>query len=211
MRKWQGDRAFAGARMRRSRRGRLPVSHAQSLGEALTALLESMGGTRERAGLQRLWDNWEATLGAELAAVARPLGHKAPRKPGAAPGPGGATLLLSAEDAMLLQELRMRSTEILERVNGFLGQAYFAEVKVSLALGRSAPVRSRETEETREAVEAGAAPLAEGRYLEVMDKDSPVARCYARFVEQKKLLEKETAKPGREREKNDKLPGVSKS
>lgn len=151
-----------------------------SLREALLALLERMGGAPERAGLQSLWDNWEMVLGPELAALAQPLGHHGDGK--GASGGGRAALLLGAEDAMLLQELRFRGEEILERVNGFLGQAYFCEVKVSLPLGRSAPVRSREPAPLPGREEAREGPAARGVFLSGMDRDSPVARCYARFA-----------------------------
>lgn len=155
------------------------------LGEALAALLESMGGTPERAGLQRLWDNWETALGADLAALAIPLGHHAGRPPARAESAQGATLLLGAEDAMLLQELRFRADEILARVNAFLGQPYFSAVQVSLPLGRRAPERSRRQAEEaasfREERSEGA-PLPSGIFLDGMDPDSPVARCYARFA-----------------------------
>lgn len=151
-----------------------------SLREALLALLESMGGTRERAGLQSLWGHWEQVLGPELAALAQPLGYHAAGKE--APAPGRVTLLLGAEDAMLLQELRFRGEEILERVNDFLGRVYFCEVKVSLPLGRSAPVRSRAPSRLPARPETSGAPAARGTFLSGMDRDSPVARCYARFA-----------------------------
>ena len=151
-----------------------------SLRDALLGLLQSMGGTRERAGLQSLWDNWEKVLGPELAALAQPLGHHGDGK--GAPAGGRAALLLGAEDAMLLQELRFRGQEILEKVNGFLGQAYFCEVKVSLPLGRSAPVRSRAPVPSAGKEMAGERPAARGVFLSGMDRNSPVARCYARFA-----------------------------
>ena len=167
---------------RRAWRGRSKEASGAgtSLREALLGLLQSMGGTPERAGLQSLWDNWEKVLGPELAAIAQPLGHHGDGK-GASAG-GRPALLLGAEDAMLLQELRFRGEEILERVNGFLGHAYFCEVKVSLPLGRSAPVRSREPATTPPEGEAGTELAARGIFLSGMDANSPVARCYARFV-----------------------------
>lgn len=181
------ERSGRGAwkKARRQRTGRGPSGGGDGgapLREALLSLLERMGGTPERAGLQRLWDNWETALGAELAGLAQPLGHHAGRKPGTASAGQGVTLLVGAEDAMLLQELRFRSAEILERVNGFLGMAYFCEVKVSLPLGRNAPERSREPARTGVREEAGTAPAASGVFLAGMDGDSPVARCYARFA-----------------------------
>lgn len=154
------------------------------LGEALAALLKAMGGTPERAGLQDLWDNWETALGAELAALAMPLGQRAGRPSSRAGEREGAILLLGAEDAMLMQELRFRGDEILARVNAFLGHPHFSGVQVSLPLGKSAPERSRPRaggacprQEPREE-----APALSGVFLRAMDPDSPVARCYARFA-----------------------------
>lgn len=174
------------SRVGRGRRRSAPAG-AEPLGEGLRALLAAMGGTPGRAGLQDLWDHWEAALGAELAGIARPLGHrKGQQKGGAAVSDGtvhGAVLLLGTEDAMLLQELRFRGEEILARVNGFLGQAYFSEVQVSLPLGRNEPVRSRR-EECRVEDQAAENPVQgpSGIFLEGMDRTSPVARCYARFA-----------------------------
>ena len=183
------------ARRHRPWRGRRrdgsPVS--DTLREAMLSLLERMGGTPGRAGLQRLWDNWEAALGAELAGLARPLGSRAPHKGGEAGTAPGFALLLAAEDAMLLQELRFRGEEILERVNGFLGMAYFCEVKVSLPLGRDAPVRSRAQVRHVVPPDAERQPAATGVFLPGMDCDSPVARCYARFARQQATQRKKAA------------------
>ena len=184
-------REDAGRRGRRSRpwRGRPRPAPAgtEAVGEGLRALLAAMGGTPGRAGLQKLWDNWEAALGAELAELARPLGHHAGRQKADGGELGamghGAVLLLGAEDAMLLQELRFRGEEILDKVNGFLGHAYFSEVQVSLPLGRNEPVRSRQEArrpENEEAGNQGQGPS--GIFLAAMDRTSPVARCYARFA-----------------------------
>lgn len=178
----------AGAPMKgrrlRAWRGRRRAASPEtgSLREALLALLENMGGTPERAGLQSLWDNWEKALGTELASLAQPLGSHAARKGGANDAGQGVTLLLAAEDAMLLQELRFRGGEILERVNGFLGKAYFCDVKISLPLGRSAPVRTRAPARPAACADTGRAPVASGVFLAGMDDASPVARCYARFA-----------------------------
>lgn len=183
----------------RGRRGRESASHG-TLREALLALLESMGGTPERAGLQRLWDNWETALGAELASMAQPLGHHTGPKGSAKQAARGVTLLLGAADAMLLQELRFRGDEILERVNSFLGRAYFCEVKVSLPLGRSGPARSRERPARLQRAGTPERVAARGVFLASMDSASPVARCYARFARQAQRGE---GKAGAEREENE--------
>lgn len=181
-------------------RRRGPGADHASLREALLSLLESMGGTPERAGLQRLWDNWETALGAELANMAQPLGHRRAPK-GGEPARQGLTLLLGAEDAMLLQELRFRGEEILERVNGFLGRACFCEVQVSLPLGRGAPARSRERPSLPDRDEPGGPAAARGIFLAGMDRDSPVARCYARFA---RRADRGEGKDGAEHEENQK-------
>lgn len=198
-----GARAAAASAGRRgpARRGRRRGASdaAMPLGEALHALLASMGGTPERAGLQRLWDNWETALGADLAALAMPLGHHAGRPSARSGDPEGATLLLGAEDAMLLQELRFRGDEILARINAFLGRPYFSAVQVSLPLGRRAPERSRQRREGPFRREQGeGAPPPRGIFLRGMDPDSPVARCYARFA-QRPEAEAPAAAPEAER------------
>ena len=180
------------AARRRAWRTRRAVSPdaGEPLGHALLALLAAMGGSPERAGLQRLWDNWVDALGEELADMAQPLGHRSGRRgPRAAATHDagthdtGAVLLVGAGDAMLLQELRFRGEEILARVNAFLGHAYFSKVQVSLPLGRTAPVVSRAVPgKAAAAAQDEPAPAASGRFLESMDSASPVARCYACFV-----------------------------
>ena len=189
MARWQKDGGEGRGRRSKLWRGRSrgTPSTVEPLGEGLRALLAAMGGTPGRAGLQNLWDNWEAALGEELAELARPLGHHEVHQreeSGSQASAGGAVLLLGAEDAMLLQELRFRGEEILARVNGYLGQVYFSEVQVQLPLGRSEPVRSRReqsgAEQRMESDTAAQGPS--GIFLESMDSASPVARCYARFA-----------------------------
>ena len=210
-------RRFTENRARRLSRGRVRHGASQvaqpaglSLGEALKVLLASMGGTPERAGLQKLWNQWEAALGEELAALAQPLGQRKGRESelaGEQAAGQGAVLLLGVEDAMLLQELRFRSEEILARVNGFLGNSYFAEVRFSLPLGQNSPARTRGHDAAGQhnaEPQARAEPqaLATGIFLDGMDAASPVARCYARF-----------AKPGRASDEGERpaLPKVRKN
>lgn len=103
------------------------------VGESIFALLEAMGGCRERSRLERLWQSWSSVVGEDLALMARPLGHKE------------KTLLLGADDSMDMQEVRLREAEILERVNGFLQTEYFSRLKVGLeAAARRGRRRSRQ-------------------------------------------------------------------
>lgn len=145
-----------------------PPPAARGVGELLPDVLAGLGGDPVRLRLVQLWRHWEMVLGPELAPLARPLGHHKD------------TLLIGAEDAMLMQELHFQSGEILERVNAFMEGPFFAAVKVSLCFQRTEldniapppppppPVRER--------------PRLTGSALEGMRADSAVARCYARFV-----------------------------
>lgn len=137
----------------------------------LDGVLRGLGSSPDQARLSLLWRHWEVVMGAELAPLARPLGHR------------DAMLLVGADDAMSLQELHLQSDEILERVNAFMEKPFFHTVKVSLILGKTeldGPLRRAA------AFEEDCPPLprsaADGRYLGSMDPDSPVARAYARFA-----------------------------
>lgn len=130
-------------------------------------------GKPEQGRLIRLWQNWAMVMGPELASMAWPLGHR------------NAVLLVGGEDAMSMQDLSMQSGEILERVNAFMEEPFFNEVRVSLALGKNPldGAMAVPAPRTRVMLERGPAPS--GVYLEVMDAQSSVARCYARFATKK--------------------------
>jgi len=144
-------------------------------GDFLPHVLEALGGGAQRVRLCALWQNWGFVMGPELAPLAQPLGqHK-------------GILLIGAEDSMLLQELQMLSAEILERANAFMDEKFFSSVRLSLIMGKT--VLDRGAAPARTPARLGAArppgdglPPLEGRFLSRMDADSPVARCYARFV-----------------------------
>jgi hypothetical protein len=74
--------------------------------------------------LSRLWRNWSAVMGEELAALARPLGSR------------NSTLLVGGEDPMAAQELSLLRGEILERANACLDEPFFTAVHVTLILNR---------------------------------------------------------------------------
>ncbi len=147
------------------------LAHAASgVGEVLSQVLAGLGADPVRMRLIQLWRNWEMVMGPELAPLARPLGHR------------GDVLLIGAEDAMLMQELHLQSAEILERVNAFMEGSYFACVKVSLCFRQTAldvirpPAPPPPLPTLR--------PRLDGSALLRMRPDSPVARCYVRFVAQ---------------------------
>ena len=130
----------------------------------------SLGASPEQAKLSRLWRSWDAVLGPDLAPLARPLGHHDDR------------LLIGAEDAVLLQELYYMGPEIVRRVNEFLQEDFFTAVKVSLMLDHQdldapSPVLERSAGRPKEKI-----PAPSGASLGLMDPESAVARCYARFL-----------------------------
>ena len=145
-----------------------PPPVARGVGDLLPDVLAGMGGDPVRLRLVQLWRHWEMVLGPELAPLARPLGHHKD------------TLLIGAEDAMLMQELHLQSGEILERVNAFMEGPFFAAVKVSLCFQRTE--LDNIVAPTPRPLPAAERPQLTGSALEGMRADSAVARCYARFV-----------------------------
>ena len=149
-------------------RAEQPDFAPRGVGELLPGVLTALGGDAARLRLVQLWRHWEMVLGPELAPLARPLGHH------------GDCLRIGAEDAMLMQELHLQSGEILERVNAFMEGPFFACVKVSLGFRRTeldtiAPPPTPPPQPLER-------PRVTGEALAHMRPDSPVARCYARYV-----------------------------
>lgn len=89
------------------------------VGSNIYNLLHAMGGNPGRSRLARLWSDWGKVVGEEFAWV-EPLGHK------------NDTLFLGVEDAMEIQEVTMRSTELLGLVNAYMESEYFTRLKISL-------------------------------------------------------------------------------
>lgn len=147
-----------------------PPPAARGVGELLPDVLAGLGGDPLRLRLVQLWRHWEMVLGPELAPLARPLGHHKD------------TLLIGAEDAMLMQELHLQSGEILERVNAFMEGPFFATVKVSLRFQRTELDNIVAPAPRPLPLLAPERPQLTGSALEGMRADSAVARCYARFV-----------------------------
>lgn len=154
------------------KRDPLKKSYPQPVNRVLDQWMTAIGKP-EQARLIRLWQNWPMVMGPELASMAWPLGHR------------NRVLLVGGEDAMSMQELSLQSGEILERVNAFMDESFFSEVRVSLALGKN-PLDSAmavPAPRVRPMLERGVAPS--GVYLDVMDSRSSVARCYALFAQKK--------------------------
>lgn len=101
------------------RRARRAQSFPQAVGEDVFKLLKKMGGSPKRANVADLWQNWSAVMGA-FAEMGAPGGHR------------DNVLILEVEDAMQLQELHMRSEEVLEKANAYLQNESFTQLRLEL-------------------------------------------------------------------------------
>lgn len=144
------------------------VEELRRAGEALPAVLGRLGG-EEHLVLARLWKSWPAVVGPDIAALARPLGHR------------GGKLLVGVEDSMVMSEMVHYSPVLLAQANEFLGRNFFDKVEMHL-LGGQVPLDG----------EAGPAPVRRpepvrpgslGGLLVDLPPDSPVGRAYRAYVE----------------------------
>ena len=123
--------------------------------------------------LLELWRHWDTVLGPNLAGLALPLGHRE------------ATLLVAAEDHLIMQELSFLTPEILERVNAFLEEDRFQAVQLSL-LGKRRPLNAapRRVRPLRKVAPHPFAPDPKrlGALWDSMDPETPLGRCYRAYV-----------------------------
>jgi hypothetical protein len=117
-----------------------------------------------------LWDNWNMVMGEYLGKAALPLGAR------------DRTLLVGAEDNMLMHELSFYIPEILSRANAFMQEEYFNKVLLSPARGRTPlyPPQPRQT--YAQAPVERPKPAKLGKLLGTMDQSSAVGRAYAAYV-----------------------------
>ncbi|MDD4952655.1 MAG: DUF721 domain-containing protein [Desulfovibrionaceae bacterium] len=153
----------------RTDRGRRPkMSRTLRAGAALAGLLTSMD-TKGRLALTGLWSSWDQVLGPEIAAMAKPLGRRE------------KTLVLASDDPIVAQQLGYFSPQILERVNGFLGQEVFDKVVFELLNGRIPLDGARAVEVDRERK-----PLKRpdnlGKMAEELGRHGLVGGCYRAYV-----------------------------
>ena len=149
---------------------------SDNLQEAITGLLAAMGGDPQKAKLASLWQSWSEILGEDLASMAFPLGTEKNH------------LLVGAEDALAMQEIQFQKDELREKVNVWLGNEYFEDVRISLMFGQKArdglPARQIGPEAVQ-SQEKQPENVLHGTYLENMDPNSAVARAYALYVAKK--------------------------
>ena len=113
--------------------------------------------------------NWENIVGSETAGLVKPLGRK------------NSTLILGAPDSMVIQEISFLSDQILEMINSYCGSDFFDKVRVELLKGRIA--LDRDLMKKPEVRLPAKKPERLGALKGKMREDSPVARCYARYIE----------------------------
>lgn len=175
---------------RRWRVFRKKAAFAASAGQAIFALLESMGGSGARPRMAALWENWSQVLGEDLAGLAKPLAHKE------------GTLFLGARDSLEIQELSLSSCEILERVNNFLGFPHFSKIRVQLLEDGRAGVKTSKNVPpagAKQAMPGADRVRPRGNFLAEMDMNSPVAKCYALFAGLENSVSPESDRRGRKR------------
>jgi len=151
-RKWGGPRV---AEMRRA-------------AEALAPVLARLGG-EDALLLAPLWRAWSEVVGPDIAALARPLGHRQ------------AKLLLGVEDSMVMQEMVHYSPVVLAQANEFLGRNFFDKVELHL-LGGQVPLDGKGESSPVHRPEP-VRPGSLGGLLADLPPDSPVGRAYRAYVE----------------------------
>ncbi|MDD3313674.1 DUF721 domain-containing protein [Pseudodesulfovibrio sp.] len=145
-----------------NRAGRM--SRTVRLGNTLPRFLDRLDTTGGMA-LVRLWNHWGELMG-EMAALARPLGHRR------------RTLILAAGDPMVMQEAQFLAPMILARVTEFLGEEVFDKVTFELLNGRT-PLDGAIRLEAPEPPRKLKKPEKLGE-LE-LDPDSPLGKCYRAY------------------------------
>lgn len=143
--------------------------------ELLPGLLRGLD-TRGSLRLVRLWKNWDKILGPETSKMARPLGHRK------------KTLILAAEDPIVVQEASFLSPLMLEKINEFLGEEVFDKVSFELLSGR-VPLDGQEKPPESGPPKALEKPGKLGSLLHKISDDSAIGRCYRAYV--RKFAEKE--------------------
>lgn len=150
-----------------------PPRQAIRLADGLNAFVSTFD-KHGSAELVELWRHWDIVLGEELAILARPLGHR------------NNTLLIGADDHLAQQELSFQTDEILERVNAFLDKPRFTSVQLTLIQGRNLldnPLHARFTRTNQEPLFPPPPKDKVGTLLDEFDPETPLGRCYRRFVE----------------------------
>jgi len=112
---------------------------------------------------------WSEIVGPETAELVRPLGHRR------------RDLFLGADDPVVMQEMLFAAPEILLLVNAALGQEAFDRVRFDL-LGDRVPLDALRATPPRFSTPVMTRPEQLGGLMGKLDPNSPVGRCYAKYV-----------------------------
>ncbi|MEW5773323.1 MAG: DUF721 domain-containing protein [Thermodesulfobacteriota bacterium] len=144
------------------------VAEMRRADQALSSVLSRLGG-EESLFLARLWKAWPEVVGPDIAALARPLGHRRTK------------LLLGVEDGMVMQEMVHYSPVVLAQANEFLGRNFFDKVELHL-LGGQVPLDGKGEPSPVHRPEP-VRPGSLGGLLADLPPDNPVGRAYRAYVE----------------------------
>ena len=104
-----------------------------------------------------------------MAELLSPLGHRK------------RTVLLGAEDSMIIQEFSFFAPEILDKVNNALGEVYFDKVHIELLSGKPRLELIRQRKLTRKVIKQR--PKNLGNLLDRLPPDTPVGRAYRKYLQ----------------------------
>ncbi len=139
--------------------------HASGVMNSFLEAIDRKGARK----LVRLWDNWEKVVGSEVASLAHPLGRR------------GRALVLLADDPMISQHLSFLVPELLGRINGFLGEHLFDDVRFELSDGRP-PLDRPRPEQSNAPKITPQRPEQLGKVADALPPDSPVGRAYRAYL-----------------------------
>ncbi len=139
--------------------------HASGVMNSFLEAIDRKGARK----LVRLWDNWAEVVGPEVASLAHPLGRR------------GRALVLLADDPMVSQHLSFLVPELLGRINAFLGEHLFDDVRFELSDGRPALDRPR-PEQGKHLKIAHQRPENLGKVAAALPPESPVGRAYRAYL-----------------------------
>ena len=152
-------------------RNTAPAKRAYGLAdfaEAVPNSLRRLGLSLHQEHLLRLWDMWDMVMGADLAEIALPLGHR------------DAVLIVGGEDHLVLQELTYAAPEMLERANAFMDQDFFQRIELQLLMSRTPLNRIQLEKYPVDPPASRPEPL--GGLFGLLNPKSPIGRCYAAYV-----------------------------
>lgn len=162
-------------RLPKARKGNR-INEMHTVHDRLDAVLSKLC-TGEKLQQVRLWQNWDMVMGPDIAPLARPLGVR------------NDLLLVGGDDNLALQDLSFMTPEILERVNAFMDAPVFNKVELRLIMGKATLDHAPDMQPVQRLRPLPERPFDLGGHLGEMRTDSPVARCYAAYLEMHAELE----------------------